>query len=68
MSESPIRGAVVPPRDDLTPESFDRAHGMDAKSELLWQLSREAYGADYPNEVEPWGMTTWWTLRGYLNT
>jgi ubiquinone/menaquinone biosynthesis C-methylase UbiE len=66
MSDSPIRGAVVPPRDDLTPESFDRAHGMDAKSELLWQLSREAYGADYPNEVEPWGMTTWWTLGQYV--
>jgi ubiquinone/menaquinone biosynthesis C-methylase UbiE len=66
MSDSPIRGAVVPPRDDLTPESFDHAHGETAKNELLWRLSREAYGADYPSEVEPWGMTTWWTLGQFI--
>lgn len=66
MSDGPIRGAVVPPRGDLTPESFDRAHGTTAKSELLWRLSREAYGDDYPDEVQPWGMTTWWTLGQFI--
>jgi ubiquinone/menaquinone biosynthesis C-methylase UbiE len=66
MSDNPIRGAVVPPRADLSPESFDRAHGTTAKSELLWRLSREAYGDDYPNEVQPWGMTTWWTLGQFI--
>jgi ubiquinone/menaquinone biosynthesis C-methylase UbiE len=66
MSESPIRGATVPARDDITAESFDRAHGETAKNALLWRLSREAYGADYPDEVEPWGMTTWWTLGQFV--
>ncbi len=66
MSESPIRGAVVPPRDDITPEAFDRAHGTTAKNELLWRLSREAYGDDYPDEIQPWGMTTWWTLGQFV--
>jgi ubiquinone/menaquinone biosynthesis C-methylase UbiE len=66
MSESPIRGAVVPPRDGINPETFDRAHGTTAKSELLWRLSREAYGDDYPDEIQPWGMTTWWTLGQFI--
>jgi ubiquinone/menaquinone biosynthesis C-methylase UbiE len=66
MSKSLIRGAVVPPRVDITPEAFDRAHGTTAKNELLWRLSRESYGDDYPDEVEPWGMTTWWTLGQFI--
>jgi ubiquinone/menaquinone biosynthesis C-methylase UbiE len=66
MSDSPIRGAVVPLRDGITPEDFDRAHGTTAKNELLWRLSREAYGDDYPAEIQPWGMTTWWTLGQFI--
>jgi ubiquinone/menaquinone biosynthesis C-methylase UbiE len=62
-----IRGAVVPARPGITPESFDRAHGTTAKSELMWRLAREAYGADYPGEVQPWGMTTWWTLGRFVS-
>lgn len=61
-----MRGAHVPPRDDITPEAFDRAHGTTAKNELLWRLSREAYGDDYPDEIQPWGMTTWWTLGQFV--
>jgi ubiquinone/menaquinone biosynthesis C-methylase UbiE len=66
MSESPIRGASAPLPPDLTPESFDRAHGTTAKADLLWRLAREAYGDDYPHEIEAWGMTTWWTLGQFI--
>jgi ubiquinone/menaquinone biosynthesis C-methylase UbiE len=66
MSDSSIRGAVVPARDGVTPEDFDRAHGTTAKNELLWRLSHEAYGDDYPHELEAWGMTTWWTLGQFI--
>jgi ubiquinone/menaquinone biosynthesis C-methylase UbiE len=66
MTHSHLRGAVVPPRDDATPASFDRAHGITA-SELMWRLSREAYGADYPDDVQPFGMTTWWTLGRFIS-
>ena len=64
MAGSAIRGAVVPPRPDLTPDDFDRAHG--SANELMWQMSRQAYGADYPDQVQPWGMTTWWTLGRFV--
>jgi ubiquinone/menaquinone biosynthesis C-methylase UbiE len=61
MPDGEVRGAVVPPRPDLTPEAFDRAHGTTA-SDIMWRLSRLAYGDEYPDEIQPWGMTTWWTL------
>jgi ubiquinone/menaquinone biosynthesis C-methylase UbiE len=32
----------------------------------MWAMSREAYGDDYPDEVQPWGMTTWFTLGRYI--
>jgi ubiquinone/menaquinone biosynthesis C-methylase UbiE len=60
------RGAVIPPRP-ITPEDFDRAHAETAKSDLLWRLSSEAYGADCPTELEAWGMTTWWTLGQFVS-
>jgi ubiquinone/menaquinone biosynthesis C-methylase UbiE len=60
------RGAVVPPRP-VTAEDFDRAHGQAAKSELLWQVSNRAYGADCPTELQAWGMTTWWTLGRFIS-
>lgn len=65
MPSTDIPGAVVPPREDATPETFDRAHEQTA-NELMWTLSREAYGDDYPVEIQPWGMTTWWTLGRYI--
>lgn len=46
----------------LSPAEFDLDHGVSANSELLWKLAAEAYGEDYPSEVQPWGMTTWWVL------
>ena len=66
MTHSHVRGAVVPQRDGVTPESFDRAHGITA-SELMWRLSREAYGPDYPDDVQPFGMTIWWTLGRFIS-
>src|SRR6476646_1504705 len=65
MSISEIPGALVPPREEATPTAFDRAHEQTA-NELMWGLSRKAYGDDYPVEVQPWGMTTWWTLGHFV--
>lgn len=64
-ADDDVPGARVPPRPEATPEAFDRAHGSTA-NELMWRLSEQAYGARYPAEVEPWGMTTWWTLGRYV--
>jgi ubiquinone/menaquinone biosynthesis C-methylase UbiE len=33
----------------------------------MWRLAREAYGADYPEELQPWGMTTWWALGRFVS-
>jgi ubiquinone/menaquinone biosynthesis C-methylase UbiE len=60
------RGAVTPP-SRLTVDDFDRAHGEAAKSDLLWQVSNRAYGADCPTELQAWGMTTWWTLGRFVS-
>jgi ubiquinone/menaquinone biosynthesis C-methylase UbiE len=60
------RGAVVPPAP-FTPDDFDREHGQVAKSDLFWQVSNRAYGADSPTEVQPWGFTTWWTLGRFVS-
>lgn len=67
MTDGPLRGAVVPVRPEITPQTFDRAHGTTANSELMWRLAREAYGADYPGELQPYGVTTWWTLGRFVS-
>jgi ubiquinone/menaquinone biosynthesis C-methylase UbiE len=46
----------------FTVTTFDQDHGVTARSTLLWRLAAEAYGPEYPAEIEPWGMTTWWVL------
>jgi ubiquinone/menaquinone biosynthesis C-methylase UbiE len=67
MNASAIPGAVVPQGADLSADSFDRAHGTAAKSEILWRLGREVHGPDYPEELQCWGMTTWWTLGRFVS-
>ncbi len=67
MTDGQLRGAVVPVRPGITPEAFDRAHGTTANSKLMWRLAREAYGADYPGELQPYGVTTWWTLGRFVS-
>jgi len=62
-----LRGARVERPPDLDPASFDRAHGGIAKHDLPWRLAKEAYGRDYPEEIEAWGMSTWWTLGRYVS-
>jgi ubiquinone/menaquinone biosynthesis C-methylase UbiE len=64
MTESDIRGATVEFRPEAQPtaEGYDLVHEMSGRSELIWKLSAQAYGADYPAEVRPFGMTTWWVL------
>jgi ubiquinone/menaquinone biosynthesis C-methylase UbiE len=66
MDKSRIRGAVIPPLEHVTADSFDRAHGVTAQGGLMAQLAKEAYGAEYPDGVDPWGMTTKSTLHTYM--
>ena len=67
MTDSPIRGATAPAARRSHRETFDRAHGTTAKNALLWRLAREAYGDEYPEEIQAWGMTTWWTLGQFIS-
>lgn len=60
MSPENIPGATADWR--LTPAEFDLDHGVSAGSDMLWRLAAQAYGEDYPAEVQPWGGTTWWVL------
>jgi ubiquinone/menaquinone biosynthesis C-methylase UbiE len=63
MEEPVLQGAQRGPLPRaVSPATFDRAHGLTAPNELILRLAAEAYGVDYPEEVQPWGMTTWWTL------
>jgi ubiquinone/menaquinone biosynthesis C-methylase UbiE len=62
-----VRGSRVEWPPDVNPATFDLAHGGIAKHDLLWRLAAEAYGRDYPAEIEAWGMTTWWTLGRYVS-
>jgi len=63
MDDDSLPGAFSgPPPRPISPATFDQAHGATAHSELIWRLAAQAYGEDYPAEVQPWGMTTLWVL------
>src|SRR6476620_8477298 len=55
-----IPGARPGPMVDR--EEFDRELLMTGRSELLWRLTAQACGDEYPVEVQPWSDTTWWLL------
>jgi ubiquinone/menaquinone biosynthesis C-methylase UbiE len=58
-----IPGAVRGPAPmPISPAIFDEEHDALGRSELIWRLAAQAYGEDYPAEVQPWGLTTWWVL------
>jgi ubiquinone/menaquinone biosynthesis C-methylase UbiE len=63
MEGAELPGAVRgrPPMP-ISPATFDEEHGATGRSELIWRLAAKAYGEDYPAEVRPWGLTTWWVL------
>src|SRR2546428_13275150 len=63
MDEGRFPGALRgPPPRPISAATFNQAHGATAHSELVWRLAAQAYGEDYPSEVQPWGMTTFWVL------
>jgi ubiquinone/menaquinone biosynthesis C-methylase UbiE len=62
-----VRGSRVDRPPDLTPAAFDLAHREISRHDLPWRLAAEAYGRDYPAEIEAWGMSTWWTLGRYVS-
>ncbi len=58
-----LQGARLGERaDSLTAAGFDEVHAATGKSALLRAFAARAYGDDYPAEVAPTGMTTWWIL------
>src|SRR5829696_8366166 len=63
MEDAELPGALRGPGPmPLSPVLFDDAFTATARSDLVWRLAAEAYGEDYPAEVQPWGSTTWWVL------
>lgn len=46
----------------ISPAVFDEGYVDIARSDLIWRLAAEAFGEDYPAEVQAWGSTTWWVL------
>ena len=67
MAESnEIPGARVPIPPSITAESFDLAHGVMAPGDIMARMAREAYSDEYPEEVDPYGMSTFWTLRTFV--
>src|SRR6476619_6180232 len=57
-----LPGATWNRPDDFDAGAFDVAFVSQSKNRLQQELAAEAYGPDYPVEVEPYEMTTWWTL------
>ncbi len=67
MAESvDIPGARVPIPASITAEEFDLAHGVTSAGTIMARMAREAYGDDYPEGVDPYGMSTLWTLRTFV--
>ncbi len=63
MEYEGLQGASLGERANrLTAAAFDEFHAATAKSTLLRELAALAYGDEYPAEVAPTGMTTWWIL------
>jgi ubiquinone/menaquinone biosynthesis C-methylase UbiE len=48
-------------------EGYDLVHETFERATIAGQLAAEAYGADHPAEVQPFGMTTWWVLGRYVS-
>jgi ubiquinone/menaquinone biosynthesis C-methylase UbiE len=46
-----------------TGADWDPEYAALARSDLLPRLAREAFGAEYPFELRPYGFTTWTLLR-----
>jgi ubiquinone/menaquinone biosynthesis C-methylase UbiE len=69
MTDDALPGAVIAPSPDraLTAELFDLMHETSSRSQLVWELSAQAYGDEYPAEVRPFGMTTWWVLGRFVS-
>ncbi|WP_426515623.1 class I SAM-dependent methyltransferase [Diaminobutyricibacter sp. McL0618] len=62
-----IPGAIVPIPSTITADAFDQAHTDAAFGTIMARMAREAYGDDYPEEVDPYGMSTLWTLRAFVD-
>ena len=61
-----IRGALVSLPPDVSADRFDRLHEAAEGSTLLPRLGAQAFGMDWPAEVDPFGGTTWWTLGRFV--
>ena len=61
-----IPGAVVPIPEHVNAEAFDLGYGVTSPGNIMQRMAREAYGDDYPEGVDPFGMSTLWTLRTFV--
>ena len=52
---------------EFTAAGFDAVFAQMAATHIGWRLSSEAYGLEYPSEVQPYGTTTTWTLGRYVS-
>lgn len=62
MDEHEPVGATWERPEGFTGAAFDEGFRGRTTHRVEAELAAQAYGEDHPSEVEPFGMTTWWTL------
>ena len=60
-----IPGARVPIPAEITADGFDLGYRVATSGTVLDRIAREVDGDDYPEGVEPYGVSTLWTLRTF---
>lgn len=62
MDGDNIEGGRVSLPPGLNASTFDREYAAIDSATVRWHIAANAFGEEYPAEVQPWGMTTWWLL------
>ncbi|MEN2737462.1 class I SAM-dependent methyltransferase [Microbacterium sp. X-17] len=63
--QAEIAGANVPIPAEITADGFDLGYRVATSGSVLERIMREVDGEDYLEGVEPYGMSTLWTLRTF---
>ena len=56
MEQTDLPGRAARRRFRSRRRPSTRSTALSGRSELIWRLAAEAYGEDYPAEVQPWGL------------
>jgi ubiquinone/menaquinone biosynthesis C-methylase UbiE len=56
------------PDVDTSDAAYDALHEATHRSPLLWQLWAQAFGDEYPSEVEAFSSCSWWLLGNFVST